>query len=148
MAGRLSLWGAGQILRTFFGRTAEPPPAFYLAFIKDVAPTPYMSGAELNEPDVEAGYSRVEIPNEAVNWDSEEGMLHVTSNLIDFNFVTASADWGRIGYWALCNASVDGYTYFIGEMEEELIVLAGDQPVLAADELVIELGPFFTEEDF
>lgn len=148
MSGRLSLWGAGQILRTFFGRTAEPPPNFYLALVRDIAPTPYMSGSELDEPEVEAGYGRVAIPNEATSWDSEEGLLHVTSNLLDFSFVTATIDWGRIGYWALCNADVEGYTYFIGEMEEELIVLAGDQPVLGADELVVELGPFFTEEDF
>lgn len=148
MAGRLSLWGAGQILRSWFGRTTEPPPNYYLALVREIAPTPYMSGSELDEPLVEDGYIRVAIPNEAVEWDSEEGLLHVTSNTNEFPFVTATADWGRIGYWALCNADVGGYTYFIGEMEEEQIILAGDQAVLGADELTLELGPFFTEEDF
>lgn len=148
MAGRLTLWGAGQLLRSFFGRTAEPPPAFYLALIRSIAPTPYVSGSELDEPDLDTGYQRVAIPNEAVSWTSENGLLHVVSNEIDLPFVTASADWGRIGYWALCNADVAGYCYVVGSMEEEQIINTGDQAVMGADELVVELGPFFTDEDF
>jgi len=148
MAGRLTLWGAGQLLRSFFGRTAEPPQTFYLALIKDIAPTPYVSGAELDEPDVETGYQRVAIPNDAASWTASEGFLHITSNAIDLPFITAITDWGSINYWAVCNAEVDGYVYFVGSVEQADYVAAGDQVVMGTDELVIELGPFYTDEDF
>ena len=26
MAGRITMWGAGQILHNYFGRVTEPPP--------------------------------------------------------------------------------------------------------------------------
>jgi hypothetical protein len=147
VAGRLTLWGAGEILRSFFGKTAEPPPDFYLALIKDLAPNPYVSGSELDEPTVDQGYVRVQLPNDAVTWNSG-GMLHIVANEVEAAFITATSDWGRIGYWAVCNAEQGGYVYFVGEMEENLSVLAGDQAVVGAGELVIELGPFFTDEDF
>lgn len=148
MAGRLTLWGAGELLRTFFGRTSEAPPAFYLALIKDVAPTPYVSGAELDEPVATTGYQRVELPNDPATWNEDSGLLHVVANEIEAVFVTAVENWGRIGYWAVCNAPVDGYVYFVGEMEQSQIIDAGDQAVLGAGELVVELGPFFTDQDY
>ena len=57
MAGRLTIWGAGELLTTFFGNldaAKDPPSAFYLALVRLIAPTPYMSGAELDEPDGDA----------------------------------------------------------------------------------------------
>lgn len=147
MAGQLTLWGAGELLRSFFGRTAEPPPSFYLALVRTIAPTPYISGLELDEPPAESGYARVELPNDVSTWSSA-GQLHVVSNDKDATFITATSDWGRIGYWALVNADEGGYVYFVGEMEETKTVLAGDQAMVPTDELVVELGPFFATEDF
>jgi hypothetical protein len=147
MAGRLSLWGAGEILQSFFGRSTEPPPSYYLALIKDIAPTPYVSGVELDEPSAEDGYQRVEITNEVTSWADSTGVLHVVANVNDLLYVTAVNDWGRIAYWALCNEQEGGYVYFMGDMEEELAVFAGDQVVITAGELSIELGPFFVDQD-
>lgn len=148
MAGRLTLWGAGEILQTFFGRTAEPPASFYLALIKDTAPTPYVSGEELDEPSSDVGYARVEIVNDPTMWSDSSGQLQLVSNNEDLYFVTATADWGRISYWALCNQDQGGYVYLVGQMEEAQVVSAGDQVVMSANALSVELGPFFTDEDF
>jgi len=148
MAGRLTMWGAGQILRTYFSKTSEPPPNFYLALIKDLAPTPYVSGSELDEPGLDTGYARAELPNDAASWTAEEGTLHITGNAVEVTFITAQADWGNINYWALCNADAGGYCVAVGNMEEPNYVSTGDQVVLGTDELTIELGPFFTDEDF
>lgn len=148
MAGRLSLWGAGELLQSFFGRSAEPPQSFYLALIKSTAPTPYVSGAELDEPSSDDGYQRVEITNEVTSWADSTGVLHVVANVDDLFYVTALNDWGRISFWALCNQQEGGYVYCMGDMEEELFVYAGDQAVISAGELSLELGPFFTDEDF
>ena len=147
MAGRLTLWGAGELLRTFFSRTSEPPASFFLALIKESTPTPYMSGDELDEPEGES-YARVEIPNDYENWSSDSEQLHIIGNTAEVAFVTAQEDWGRIGYWALCNAETGGFCYFVGDMETTQFVNTGDQAVVSAGDLVVELGPFFTDEEF
>lgn len=148
MAGRLTLWGAGEILRSFFGKSSQPPEIFYLALIKDRAPTPYSSGSELFEPDPGAGYARVAIQNTAPMWVSDSGQLHIVTNEEELTFITAVADWGQISYWAICNADVGGQVYFVGSMEESLYVLNGDRAIVGAGELTVELGPFFTDEEF
>ena len=146
MAGRLTLWGAGEILRSFFSRATTPPTDFYLAVIKDIAPTPYISGAEIDEP-VGGGYERVAIPNDAVNWGSD-GSLHTISVITDQVFKVATANWGVIRYWAICNAAVDGYVYFCGKIETDNLinVETGDTVILGEGDLTVQLGPFFTEE--
>lgn len=147
MSGRLTLWGAGELLQSFFTRDAEPPAYFYLALIRTISPTPYVSGDELDEPDIESGYARVEISNELSTWGDGSGQLNLVANQLEIPFITALTDWGHIGYWALCNTDTGGYVYFVGDLEEDHIIYAGDQAVIGAGALVVELGPFFTEED-
>lgn len=145
MAGKLTLWGAGEILTSFFSKTAEPPPAFYLAAIKDIAPTPYISGSELDEPDSDAGYERVEIFNDSVTW-TNEGQIQVMTCEIDCEFLTATEDWGAIRYWALCNAPVEGYCYFVGDFDAPAVIYTSDQLVVESGDLSVSLGPFFFAE--
>ena len=38
MSGRLTVWGASEMLTTFFTRTTEPPASFWLALVR-VDPT-------------------------------------------------------------------------------------------------------------
>lgn len=147
MAGQLTLWGAGELLRTFFGRSALPPTELYLALVRQTPPTPYVSGLELDEPPTDAGYSRAQVLNEAISWEGN-GQLNVISNAIDIAWSPALADWGRIGYWAICASQEGGYVYFVGKMEEEKTVLAGDTALIPADALVIELGPFYAAEEY
>lgn len=144
MSGRITLWGAGELLRSFFSRTAEPPPSFWLAAIKDVAPTPYISGAELAEPDF-AEYARVELPNDISTW-SNDGQIQVMSCEIDATFAEALEDWGTIRYWAVCNAEAEGFVYFVGEFEDPVIINDGDSLVVNGGDLSVSLGPFFSEE--
>lgn len=148
MAGRLTLWGAGEILRTFFSKTSEAPSNFYLALVRNIAPTPYISGSELDEPTADLGYARAVIPNNAEFWLGDSGFLHIISNEQDVSFLPAIADWGQIGYWALCNNDVSGMVYMVGEIEEDLYIYSGDTATLGAGDLVVELGPFFGDEDF
>ena len=44
MSGRLTVWGASQLLTAYFAGTAEPPPSFWLALVRTTPPTPYMYG--------------------------------------------------------------------------------------------------------
>jgi hypothetical protein len=145
MAGKITLWGAGEILRTFFSRTGEPPPNFYLALIKDIPPTPYLSGTELDEPDFEE-YNRFEIPNDDIAW-TNEGQIQIMVCETDIAFTEAVETWGTIRYWALCNAPVDGFVYFIGDFERPSLIDVGDTVVVNPGDLSVSLGPFFFKED-
>ena len=121
--------------------TAIIPNTWFLAVIKDIAPTPYVSGAELDEP-VGGSYGRVEIANDAATW-SNLGTANISTLQVQVNFADASADWGTIRYWALCDAVVDGNPYFVGQLESPQVVRLGDTPVVNVGDLSCELGPFF-----
>ena len=145
MAGRITLWGAGQLLTSFFSKKADIPAAFHLALIKAVAPTPFVSGAELDEPDG-GSYGRVLVPNDTDHW-SNVGQTQVIQLEDDVQFLPCTADWGTIRYWALCNAEVDGFVYFIGSLASPMKVDNTDIARIPAGDLSIQLGPFFTSED-
>jgi hypothetical protein len=128
MAGRLTLWGAGEFLRTNISRTAEPVPTLYMALCL-TRPSPYITGLELDEPTI-GSYARASIPNDSESW-TDGDQLHVI-----------------IPYWALCNSEVEGYIYAVGALDPEEFIASGDQVVIDPGEISIELGPFFTDEDF
>jgi hypothetical protein len=140
MSGRLTIWGAQQILGSFFGKSYVAPDNFYLALIKNVEPNAYVSGAELDEP--REGYERIAIPNNGLWW-GDNGQLHVISTEQDVTFATATAQWGVIRYWALCNAPVDGMAYACGDLPGNSLVGIGDIASVAAGDLAITLGPFY-----
>lgn len=147
MAGRPTLWGAGEILRSVFSQATTPPPYFYLALITDVAPNPYISGDELNEP-AGISYARAALPNDLSTWgDQNTGQLHMIYNLVDVSFATATEDWGTVGYWALCDSDQSGNVYFTGDFETPNYIAAGDQVVVPSSLLAIEFGPFFFDEE-
>jgi hypothetical protein len=145
MSGQLTVWGAGQLLTSYFTATAEPVDNFYLALIMAIPPSPYMDGSELDEPLV-VDYARIAIPNDALNWanDAQPQELY---NILPAQFVTASSDWGLIGYWALTNAPTDGFNFIVGNLENPVLIEAGDQAVISEGDLSISLGPFFLAEE-
>jgi hypothetical protein len=145
MSGRLTVWGAGELLTTYFGGTAVPPPSFWLALIRINPPTPYLDGTELDEPDND-DYARIEIPNDQLNWvnDSQPQEIY---NVLPAQYVTATSDWGQINYWALCNAPVDGFNLIVGDLEDPIQITTGDQAVISEGDLSVSLGPFFLQEE-
>jgi hypothetical protein len=145
MSGRITVWGASQLLTSYFTKLNEPPPSFYLALVRNIAPTPYMDGSELDEPD-SVDYARIEIPNDTLNWANDSAPQEVY-NLLPQQFITATTDWGQINYWALCNALVDGYNFVVGDLENPVLIHAGDQAVFSEGDLSLSLGPFFMVED-
>lgn len=148
--GAPSLFGANQILRAYFSKAIEPPPSFWLALINEVPPNPYISGEELDEPLLDSGYGRAEVPNDLATFgDQDQGQFHVVFNLIDINFNQAVTAWGSINYWALCDAEVGGNVIFFGkfsELDTVVEIKAGDQVQIPAQTLSIEFGPFFYDE--
>lgn len=140
MAGRITLWGAEQFLKSFFGKTVLPPDIFYLALVRNTPPSPYISGMELEEPT--ENYARIQIPNNGDFWN-DPGQKQ-TIVLADEVVVEAGGEWGQIRYWALCNAAEGGYLYACGSLESPQTVATGDNLTLTEGDLVITLGPFYT----
>jgi hypothetical protein len=145
MSGRLTVWGAQQLLTTYFTMGTTPPPSFWLALVRTTPPDPYMSGSELDEPDSD-DYSRIEIPNDLANWANDSQPQEIY-NMLPAQYVTATADWGQIGFWALCNAQVDGYNFLVGDLENPLLVSTGDQVEISEGDLSVSLGPFYLAEE-
>lgn len=145
MAGRITVWGAGQLLTSYFSRTTTPPPIFYLALVRSIPPSPYMSGSELDEPD-NSDYARVAIENDLANWSNSSQPQEIF-NVRPTQFISATSDWGIIRYWALCNAQTDGFNLVVGNLENPIQIAAGDQPILAEGDLSVSLGPFFMAEE-
>lgn len=141
MAGQLTQYGAGQFLNAVLSRTAIIPDTFYLAFIKDIPPTPYVSGAELDEP-TSGSYVRAVVPNDASTF-SNAGSSNISTLQVPISFITATGDWGTMRYWALLDASIAGNPYFVGQLESPQSVLNGDTAVVSSGDLSCELGPFF-----
>lgn len=144
MPGRLTVWGASQLLTTYFSQTTTPPPSLYLALVKDVAPTPYISGSELDEPDNE-DYARVAIESSLAYWFNDSTPQEIY-NAQAAAFTTAVTRWGKISYWALCNAQLGGYNMLVGDLVNPVIVEIGDQPVFSPSDLSITLGPLYLSE--
>ncbi len=145
MSGRLTVWGAQQLLTTYMGIRTTPPPIFYLALIRSIPPTPYMSGAELDEPDT-TDYARIAIANDLANWANDSQPQEVY-NVLPAQYVTATQDWGQINYWALCNAQVDGENFLVGDLENPVLLLTGDQAQISEGDLSVSLGPFFLADE-
>ena len=145
MAGRLTMWGAGELILSFFSQTTKPPSSFYLALIRTTPPNQYVSGGELDEPD-NADYGRVEIPNDGLTWNnSSQPQIAVCD--IDVLYAQAVTDWGTLLYWALTDSITDGNCYFVGDLEDPLSVVAGDTPMIGAGDLNVSLGPFFLVDE-
>jgi hypothetical protein len=145
MAGRITVWGAQQLLTSYFVGTTAVPESFWLALVRTVPPTPYMDGTELDEPDSD-DYARIEIPNDQEHWANDSQPQEIY-NLLPAQFITATADWGPIGFWALCNAPVDGFNFLVGDLENPVLVSTGDQVEISEGDLSVSLGPFFLAEE-
>jgi hypothetical protein len=145
MAGRLTVWGAQQLLTTYFTQGSVPPPIFYLALVRAIPPTPYMDGTELDEPDT-PDYARIPIPNDLANWSNDSQPQEI-SNILPQQFVTATNDWGRVGYWALCDELVDGNNFIVGDLENPVMIMTGDQATFEEGDISATLGPFFLQDD-
>lgn len=144
MAGRITLWGAGEILTNFFTGGTTLPTNFWLALCLKNAPTPYVSGSELDEPLV-GSYARLKIPASTTHWDNS-GQMQVLALSKDDSFPTALQNWGTLRYWALCDSQVGGYVYAIGNMAP-ITIRTGDTVQVFAGDLTISLGPFFTDKE-
>jgi hypothetical protein len=136
MSGEISIYGAAHFARVLFGKSETPKTTYYLALINGADPSGYITGAELDE--VSGGsYARQALANNTSVWHEQDfGRMANTGVL---SFPTASADWGRIRSWALCDAATGGNILFYGQFKASKNVKDGDTFMIDNGALSIEL---------
>ena len=132
---RLTMWGASQLLTTYFtmGTTAATLQLLLGPGGELIPPDPYMSqrlGARTSQPSSTTPGSRSPTtPGELgqrLRAPGDATTCYLRSTIS--TFITAVSDWGQISYWALCDAQVEGGNNFIvGTLENPILVSAGDQ---------------------
>ena len=145
MSGQITMYGASQLLTSYFSHTTDPPTSFYLALVALIPPDPYMSGSELDEPAVD-DYARAQVLNDLANWNNASQPQEMLS-LQTITFITAVSDWGQLNYWALCDSVEGGNNLIVGTLESPVVVSAGDQVSIDPGDLSVSLGPFFLVDE-
>lgn len=121
--GEISIYGAQQVAKALIGQTGTIPGTWYIALINGDDPSGFITGAELDEPSG-GGYARKAVTNNSTNWyELDYGKC---ANVSDLYFTTASASWGRIRSWALCDAATNGNIWFYGQFLSAKMVESGD----------------------
>ena len=92
-----------RALDLFLGGVELKPPERYWV---GLSRADYWSRRGIDEPRATAGYSRVEIPNNAESW--YWFARGVKSNLQSIEFPTPTADWGKIVCVFLAESATEG----------------------------------------
>lgn len=128
----LTLYGANYHLDRIYG--SEDPEYVYIALMT-AAPGYLTVGSQLAEP-VGDAYARVQFKNDTDNWsgaaDGHKG------NREPIVFPKATGTWGRLRYWAICDAATDGDIISWGKMTPRLVV-EGSVIKFGVDQLSINL---------
>ena len=95
--------------------------AYYVALICNDPPSMFISGSNLDEPNVPE-YQRVKYDNAPLMWSEPSGEV---SNTEDVNWPTATEDWGTISHWAICDSPQDGNVLWAGDFPVPFKIEAG-----------------------
>lgn len=138
MPGRVSQYGSGRFLQSFFGLAAAPS-AFYLALLKGL-PSDTIDGATLGALEVSGGgYARQLYGSGSGSWSLVDSIGVVTSTQ-QVSFPTATADWGKITHYGLCTAATAGEIIISGSLNEDFYVSAGLTITIAAGLMAFEVA--------
>jgi len=128
--GAFTNYGNNLMLQSVFNGSGT----FYLGLVTAL-PDQNATSATLVEPSG-GGYSRIAISAGSAYWKYGQSSA---SNAYSAVFNTASADWGRIVGWALCDALTGGNVIACGELVQTLVVQSGSSVTLPKESLVLRL---------
>jgi hypothetical protein len=115
----LGLYGVNWHLDRVYG--SGTPATLYVAVMFS-EPNYLSTGSDLDEP-TGGGYARSATTNSDAYWGAAADGLK--SNSQDIVFPTATATWGTLRYWAICDAATDGEMLSWGTMSQALILEGG-----------------------
>ena len=111
-------------------------PTLYIALCT-VTVTDSMTGTTITEPGEDCGaYARTICQT----WDVASGTGGDTENTIEVTFPTATAAWGTILDFAICDAVTTGNMLAYGTLSVSKSVAQGDTPKFAVGDLDVTLA--------
>lgn len=112
-------------------QTYTPPSTVYVA-LYTVAPTASTSGTEVSG----GGYAR-----KAVTFGTAAANAQI-ANTVDIAFPTATADWGNIVAFALCDTVTTGAANILvfSTLDVQKSVVTGDQPHFPIGDLTVTIA--------
>lgn len=135
MTGSFSNYLELKLLEHSLGKNSFSMPTPYLALCT-VAPTDVSTGTTITEPSTSGtGYTRIEIPSTSLN-NATSGYIN---NAVTLTFPIATAAWGTITHFAVCDSVTLGNMLLWGTVTPNIVVDTDGIVSLAPDELHITL---------
>lgn len=139
----MSNYLSNALLGAWLQGTAFTPPANLYFTLLTAPPKAWMTGSSISEPSDEdplfaqsnpdVAYSRQLLPANTTFWQvlnnatgfggHQVGSYAVNLTAISFNPPTVA--WGRVSWWALCDALTGGNLLLTGNMNPDIIVYRG-----------------------
>ncbi len=130
MPGGKTNYLENALLNLVLGGTSWTPPATVYVALYTASPGESGTGTEVSG----GNYARVAVPNDTTNWPTTSSGQK--SNAVDIVFPMATADWGTVVAWALCDAPTGGNVLIYGDVTPARPVVSGDIPRFRAGELI------------
>lgn len=135
MAGSKTNYLENALLDAVLGGPAfSLPPTVYIA-LSTAAYADTATGASMSEVASGTGYTRVAITNNATNWPAASGGVKANANAI--TFPVATAPWGTVQSFYICDAASGGNTLYGGDLATSRSVQSGDTTAFAVGALTI-----------
>lgn len=124
MAAGVSDYGANLFVNILTGWASRPTTVYVALCVQQ--PDAGYDGTVLQtiEPPTVAGYARVSLDMSTVRWT--QGANGTSTTAIDLSWAQASADWGILNHYALCDDPTSGNLICWGELSAEVLVTTGD----------------------
>jgi len=139
MAGFLTSSGQNYLLG-LITQANGAYPTYFIALGRNSPPSRHMNGNEFDEPATN-DYVRASYANNSGNWTPREGQ---TSNTLQIVFPPATASWGTIRHWAICNEERGGQLLWAGSFLTPITVNVADQVRLSAYSITLKTSGYVT----
>jgi hypothetical protein len=118
-----------ELIASVVTNQTSMPSLWYMALLTQL-PLSTDSGSALHEP-TDTAYSRIAIGTGSTNWTVPSAGEVVCKTSIEWD--AATADWGTLVAWALCDAAASGNILFYGSLSV---------PVVVTDGKVVSMTPY------
>lgn len=137
MAGSKSDYLEKKILDYLLGNVTDFRSTTVYIALSTAAYSDAATGSAMTE--VSGGsYARVAVTNDATNWPAATGTSPASkSNGAAFTFPTATAGWGTVASFYICDASTAGNVLYGGDLTASKTVASGDTATFAASSITI-----------
>jgi hypothetical protein len=128
MAGSKTDYYEGKVIQHLFESDYSAPGTLYVG-LYTVAPTDSTAGTECTG----GAYAR-EAVTRGTGWTSTAG---ATENAADITFTEATASWGTVVAFALCDSLTGGNQLYWGDLTASKVIDSGDTAKIPAGDLDI-----------